>query len=166
LGKEQGRGAWWYNSEIDLGFSAALRAAATIVSQDPIFGLFAYGGDLERAGQWNRVIPKDGVRERFHIVRGAERFHMELDRDGFAPGRPIEFDDALSEIGFTLENRTADDHTTGLRVSGLAPGEWTVESDGRTAASLHMAAGGTSNLSLAIPPGGAAYRLRRAAIRH
>ena len=166
LGKEQGRGAWWYNSEIDLGFSAALRAAATIVSQDPIFGLFAYGGDLERAGQWNRVIPKDGVRERFHIVRGAERFHMELDRDGFAPGRPIEFDDALSEIGFTLENRTADDHTTGLRVSGLAPGEWTVESDGRAAASLHMAAGETSNLSLAIPPGGAAFRLRRAAIRH
>jgi hypothetical protein len=108
------------------------------------------------------VIPKDGVRQRFHIVRGAQRFHMELDRDGFAPGWPIEFDDALSEIGFTLENRTADAHTTGLRVAGLAPGEWIVESGGRTAGSLHMAAGEARNLSLPIPPGGAAFRLRHA----
>jgi hypothetical protein len=75
LGKEQGRGAWWYESEIDLGFSGALRTAATIVSDDPIFGLIAYGGDLERDGRSNRVIPKDGLRARFHIVRGAQRFH-------------------------------------------------------------------------------------------
>ena len=44
--KEMGRGSWWYSGEIDLGFSAALRMAATIVSEDPVFGLFAYGGDL------------------------------------------------------------------------------------------------------------------------
>ena len=161
LGKEQGRGAWWYNSEIDLGFSGALRTAATIVSEDPIFGLFAYGGDLERAGHWNRVTPKDGLRARFHVVRGAQRFHMEIDRDGFAAGQAIEFDDALSEIGFTVENRSADAHNTEMHVSGLAPGEWAVESGGRTAAHLHIAAGGTGDLSLAIPPRGAAFHLRR-----
>ena len=30
--KEMGRGSWWYSGEIDLGFSGALRAAATVVS--------------------------------------------------------------------------------------------------------------------------------------
>jgi len=37
--------------EIDLGFSGALRTAATVVSDDPIFGLFAYGGDLKKRRQ-------------------------------------------------------------------------------------------------------------------
>ena len=46
--KEMGRGSWWYSGEIDLGFIGALRMAATIVSEDPIFGLFAYGGELKR----------------------------------------------------------------------------------------------------------------------
>jgi hypothetical protein len=39
------RGPWHYDGEIDLGFGAALRMAATIVV-DPIFGWFAYGGLL------------------------------------------------------------------------------------------------------------------------
>ena len=161
IGKQQGRGSWWYNSEIDLGFSGALRTAATIVSEDPTFGLIAYGGDLERAGGMVRVIPKDGPRVRFHVIRGAERFHMELDRDGFAAGRPIEFDDALKAVSFTLESRSADQHTTMLRVAGLAPGEWAVESGGRAVASFEIAAGETREISLPLPPGGAAFNLRR-----
>ncbi len=148
IGKWQGRGSWWYNSEIDLGFSGALRTAATVVSEDPIFGLIAYGGDLERSGGTIRVIPKDGLRERFHVIRGAERLHMELDRDGFAAGKPIEFDDALSTVRFTLENRTGDQHTTVLRISG----EWEAEPGARVT---------ENELALPVPPGGAAFILRR-----
>ena len=37
FGKQQPRGAWQYSGEIDLGFGAALRTAAVIVAQDPIF---------------------------------------------------------------------------------------------------------------------------------
>ncbi len=161
IGKLQGRGSWWYNSEIDLGFSGALRAAATIVSDDPIFGLIAYGGDLERGAGLVRVIPKDGLRVRFHVIRGAVRFHMELDRDGFAAGRPIDFDDALNAVRFALENRSADEHTTVLHVSGLASGEWTIESGGRAVASFEIAAGEARDISLPLPPGGAAFDLHR-----
>lgn len=162
LGKEQGRGAWWYNSEIDLGFSGALRTAATIVSEDPIFGLIAYGGDIERAGDWNCAIPKDGVRQRFHVIRGTRRLHMELDRDGFAAGLPIEFDDALSALRFSIENRTADDHRAALRIAGLAPGEWTIESAGRTITSFRIVAAEARDLALPLPPGGAAFSVHRA----
>ena len=38
------RGPWPYSGEIDLGYGAALRTAATIVADDPLFGLIAYGG--------------------------------------------------------------------------------------------------------------------------
>src|SRR5262249_3145659 len=44
--KEMGHWPWWYSGEIDLGFSGALRTVATVVADDPVFGLFAYGGDL------------------------------------------------------------------------------------------------------------------------
>jgi hypothetical protein len=40
------RGPWHYDGEIDLGFGGALRSAATVVTRDPIFGWFAYGGVL------------------------------------------------------------------------------------------------------------------------
>jgi hypothetical protein len=48
--KEMGRGPWWYSGEIDLGFGGALRAAATVVMEDPIFGLVAYAGTASPAG--------------------------------------------------------------------------------------------------------------------
>lgn len=48
--KEIGNGSWGYSGEIDLGFSGALRTPATVISDDPIFGLYAYGGELTRHG--------------------------------------------------------------------------------------------------------------------
>jgi len=122
--KEMSRGSWWYSGEIDLGFDGALRSAATVVSEDPIFGLFAYGGDLEHTSSVTKVFPKDGLRTRFHIVRGAQRVHILLDRDGFARDKPISFDDTLTAIRFTLENRTASEHETEIQLSGLPPGSY------------------------------------------
>src|SRR5437763_15560189 len=87
--KEMGRGSWWYSGEIDLGFSGALRSAATIVADDPIFGLIVYGGELRRTGSNTEVIPKDGLRARFHIMRDNQRIHILVDRDGFAKDKPV-----------------------------------------------------------------------------
>src|SRR5439155_9927187 len=99
-----GRGSWWYSDEIDLGYSGALRAAATIVSDDPIFGLFAYGGELQRKKDLVLVILKDGLWARFHVVRGQQRIHLLLDRAGFAKDKAISFDDRGDSISFELEN--------------------------------------------------------------
>ncbi|MDE8491764.1 DUF5695 domain-containing protein, partial [Klebsiella pneumoniae] len=60
------RGAWYYACEIDLGFCGALRSAATIVADDPIFGRIVFGGTLREGDHTIAVVPRDGVRRRFH----------------------------------------------------------------------------------------------------
>jgi hypothetical protein len=120
LRKSHPRGSWYYGCEIDLGFCGALRTAATIVADDPIFGPIAYGGLLAETADGIAVTPKDGLRQRLHVVKGQRRLHLVLDRDGFAADQPIQIDPALRETRFTLENRTADAHTTTARLSGVA----------------------------------------------
>ncbi len=134
LGKEQGRGPWFYSCEIDLGFGAAMRTAATIVTDDPLFGLYAFGGRLARTGNDIDVIPRDGLRQRFHVIRGDLRFHLLLERDGFSREKPIRFDDSLDEVSFTLENRAGNDHTTSFSVSGLPTGRYELLCDGNSLA--------------------------------
>jgi hypothetical protein len=120
LGKSHPRGSWFYGCEIDLGYCGALRTAATIVADDPIFGPIAYGGRLAETPEGFAVTPKDGLRQRLHVVRGERRLHLVLDRDGFAAEQPIRIDPSLREARFTLENRTGDTHTTTARLSGIA----------------------------------------------
>src|SRR5262245_54667550 len=118
------RGPWHYDGEIDLGYGAALRMAATVLSHDSIFGWFAYGGNLAVRRNELAIEPRDGLRQRFYAVLEAlpgpvdsRRFKMELDRDGFAAGKNIITDPELRKIAFTLENRTDDTHTTSLLLS-------------------------------------------------
>lgn len=124
-GVTEPRGPWHYDGEIDLGFGGALRMAATIVTDDPTFGWVAYGGSLADAGTTLRVEPRDGLRRRFDMLvkdpalpfsTSLARFKMELGRDGFTAGRPIEAAKDLSAWTFALENRTADRHDVVVRL--------------------------------------------------
>jgi hypothetical protein len=100
--------------------------ATTLVADDPLFGLLAYGGTLKDAGARLEVVPRDGLRQRFGAILPAgatlRKLRVEFDRDGFAADAPIAFDRALGRVAFLIENRTADAHRTGLRLS-LPPGE-------------------------------------------
>ncbi len=147
--KEMGRGSWWYSGEIDLGFSGALRTAATVVSDDPIFGLIAYGGDLTRRSGEISVVPKDGLRDRFYVVRGATRLQLMLDRDGFAKDQAIQFDDSIKRISFKLENRSANTHQAMLQLSGLPAGTYSALA-GNKSLPVFVVKNGESK-SLAIP---------------
>jgi hypothetical protein len=129
-GRQIQRGARPQGGEINLGFTGALRTSATVVMDDPLFGLFAYGGQLTRNRSAVNVIPRDGLRERFHIIRGGQRFHMLLTRDGFAQDKPIVFNESLNEVRFTLESRSTREHVTELKVSGLPAGTYQVTADG------------------------------------
>jgi hypothetical protein len=152
-GKAVGRGAWFYGGEVDMGFGAALRTAATIVTDDPIFGPIAYGGDLAKTDGGTAVIPKDGLRQRFHVVRGERHLRLLFDRDGFAEGKPVEFADSFDEIRLALENRSGDVHEAHLTVSGLPAGTYDVSKDGRSIATF-TAIGGTDiivTLPVAVP---------------
>jgi hypothetical protein len=112
------RGPWHYDGEIDLGFGAALRMAATIVVRDPTFGWIAYGGTLRENGNDLLVNPRDGVRRRFDaIISDTARVKLELERDGFVSEGMIALDKRANHIGFTVENRTRTPHMTALRLS-------------------------------------------------
>jgi hypothetical protein len=152
-GKDQARGPWSYSAEIDLGFGAALRAAATIVAEDPVFGLIAYGGRIRKDGGRIEVVPLDGLRRRLHVIRGNVRFHLEFDRDGLAAGQPVRFDEAWNEISFTLENRApggAAGHRTEMRIAGLPARAYEVTLDGNAVLKI---SGGPAATKVMLPVG-------------
>jgi hypothetical protein len=149
IGKQMARGAWFYSAEEDVSYCAALRTHATIVTRDPALGEMAYGALLTREGTSLKVIPRDGLRVRFHVMRGDQRFHMELDHDGYAREQPIVVSDDLSRIQFTLENRTGGAHKTGLTIAGLPAGDYTVAVDGLVAATVKGAQANTVTLPVA-----------------
>jgi hypothetical protein len=141
--QDNGRGSWPYDGEIELGYGAGLRTAATIVADDPIFGWFAYGGRLNVSDDAYEVRPQDGLRQRFHLVGREARVHMLLERDGFAADQPIRLRSSLAgpteaarqspEIKFQLENRSGDQHQTILRLLGLKTGRYAVRVGGEQA---------------------------------
>jgi hypothetical protein len=153
IGKTMTRGAWHYSAEEDVGYCAAIRTHATIVTRDPVLGEIAYGGILTRAGAAVSVIPRDGLRVRFHVIRDAQRVHLELDHDGFAREQPIVVADDLSRIDFAVENRTGGAHTTRLSIEGLT-GSYRVTVDGRdvtastSAVNLPMSAAPTARVRI------------------
>lgn len=133
------RGPWHCDGEIDLGYGGALRTAATVITCDPIFDWFAYGGVLKEDEDMLSVIPRDGLRQRLAVVLQNEqipwpntvRFKIGLDRDGFAPEMPIILDKNLNHISFTMENRTKDDHLTELRLSVHPSAAYEILQDGK-----------------------------------
>jgi hypothetical protein len=153
--KEMPRGPWHYDGEIDLGYGAGLRMAQTIVTDDPVFGLIAYGGTVADSNGRLAVVPRDGLRQRFCAIFADDAGHdasasktgsapdantrvhklrVELDRDGFEAGSGVVVDRALRQLEFTVENRTGDRHATAVRLALPADGEYEVRQDGRRVA--------------------------------
>jgi hypothetical protein len=139
-GVTEPRGPWHYDGEIDLGYGGALRMAATVVTKDPVFGWFAYGGAMTEQGQELSINPRDGLRRRLHVVipdrtlpfaEDVARLKVELERDGFAADGLIVMDKALRTIAFTIENRTGGSHATGVRLSVPANSRYELRQDGK-----------------------------------
>ena len=124
--KNNPRGVWFYDGEIELGYIGALRTAATIVADDPLFGLMAYGGSLEAQGEELAVIPRDGLRCRFYLVEPGRRLEINTDWDGFAREQPIFIRRDGSRVRLQLESRAPGRHTTTLTIRGLLDGEYQV----------------------------------------
>lgn len=137
------RGPWNYDGEIDLGYGSALRTAATLVTNDPVFGWFAYGGAMTVDGDRLSVNPRDGIRRRLKVVipdaslpipDAIRRLKIEVARDGFAPDQDIVMDKKLNTISFTLENRSGDAHSTGIMLSFPDHSEYELRQDGKPVA--------------------------------
>jgi hypothetical protein len=150
IGKEMPRGAWHYSAEEDVGYCAALRTHETIVAKDPVFGEFAYGGVLTRTPGGVSVVPRDGLRVRFHVIRGGQRLHFMLDHDGFAKEQPVIVADDLSRVQFMLENRTGGAHSTDLIIAGLPSGRYAVTVNGKVVDTI---TGSADRTKVALPVG-------------
>ena len=128
--KDLPRGAWPVCGEADHGLVAGIEAARTVLYEDPLFGLFAYGGEVARTRDMIAVIPRDGVRQRFSALLGASRLHLEWNCDGFAAGKPLELSPGLDVLRFSVENRGVAEHSSVLRVDGLPPGTYGLSVNG------------------------------------
>jgi hypothetical protein len=94
-------------------------------------GAWIYGGEVSKNGKTFLVVPRDGLRKRFHAVFGKDSLHLILDRDGFAAEKPVKISRSLDEISFVLENRTGDSHKTTLTVTATPAGTFEVIQDGK-----------------------------------
>jgi hypothetical protein len=150
LNQPHHRGPWYYSSEVDLGYSGALRTAATILADDPIFGRFCFGGDWKKTNEGIEVTPKDGVRRRFHTFIDGQKVHMILEVDRFVAAQPIVLKDDLSEIRFKLESDNPKNHSATLRLSGLKPGTYELRSGGASGSKIVVVEGNESRIELTL----------------
>jgi hypothetical protein len=148
------RGAWYYSAEENLGFCGAIRSAATILADDPIFGRFCYGG-MWTNGVDIQITPLDGVRQRFHAMIGAGTLHLILDSDHFTTGQSIDLTANLSQINFTVETGNTAGHSTPLHFSTSVAGTYVLSDASGTLATVSLSAGQENLFSLPFTAGGA-----------
>jgi hypothetical protein len=171
LNQPHHRGPWYYSSEADLGYSGALRTAATILADDPVFGRFCFGGDWRKTAAGIEVIPKDGVRRRFHALLGDgenNKLHLVLETDRFAASQPIVFKEDFSELRFVLESENPAAHSAWLRLSGLTPGSYAVLEGGKTSGTVEIKNGQESLVELHLAAGArsSSFVILRRAVRN
>lgn len=165
IGKEMPRGAWYYSAEQDVGFVGVLRAHCTVLADDPLFGEVALGGVLEREGELAKVVPRDGLGARFHVMRGDQRLHLVLERDRFVRGRQVVVSDSLDRIEFVVESRGGPAHVGVASITGLPSGRYEFFIDGQKAGFVDGGDGerGERRLELPVPASGSlSIRLERA----
>ncbi|MCF7674074.1 MAG: hypothetical protein K9M97_01925, partial [Akkermansiaceae bacterium] len=142
------RGSWYYACETDLGYCAALRTAATVLADDPIFGRFCFGGEVRTGDGRIEVIPRDGVRQRFHARIDSCKFDLMLANDRFSAAQPIELATDFSGVGFRLESDNPAAHPLVLHLAGLKAGAYSVLADDRPCAVFVMREDGAFTLDL------------------
>ena len=113
------RGIWNVDGEIDMGLGSSIDALCTIVTDDPIFGIICYGGNLEEEENEYVIYPLDGVRKKMHIRLGEHSLDIKLDRDQFSKEEPIRIKKDLKYIRFSMYNITNDIHCSLIRITGL-----------------------------------------------
>ncbi len=151
LGQPHHRGSWYYSCEIDLGFCGALRAAATVLTDDPIFGRFCLGGEWNKNAEMLEITPKDGVRRRLHVMLDTGRLHLTSDLARFSATTPVRLKENLSEIQFSLEIDNPLPHEQVLRLSVSAPGIYAVRAGTQIVTTVQISGPNEAEIKLPMP---------------
>jgi hypothetical protein len=145
------RGTWYYSAEENLGFCGAVRAAATILADDPLFGRFCYGGTWQQTSTNIQVTLLDGVRKRFHAMLTFGEAHLVIDTDRFVASGGVTLNQDFSTISFTIETDNSGAHSARLHLMVSVPGTYTITSDEGTIATLNVQPGQESIADLPVP---------------
>ena len=145
------RGPFRIDGEIDHGFTGGVHAAGTYVVDDPDFGTYAYGGELQVKDDSYKVLPDDGVCRRVFFTTPC-RVGIELRQDAFAKNTYITTNTDGSHISFTITNRYGTKHDSHVRLWTLEEGTYEVKVND-AASSVHSVSGVNRDLDLAIPLG-------------
>ena len=151
LGQPTHRGPWYYSCEQNLGFCGAVRSAATIIADDPIFGRFCFGGILQTNGTDTEVTPLDGIRRRFHALLTNGVIHLVLQNDRFASNASIVLLNNLSQVSFQIESDNSAAHTVTLLLTVPISGAYTVNAG----APIALTAGQPTPVTLSMSAGSA-----------
>jgi hypothetical protein len=154
-GQPMHRGAWYYSAEENLGFCGAIREAATILSDDPIFGRFCYGGTWTNVAGDPNITPLDGVRQRFHAMLNTGTLHLIMDLDNFAAGQVVDLAPDLSHVNFQVETGNAASHSIPLHFTTSLAGTYNLSNGASTLLTTNVPAGQEMILSVPFPAGGA-----------
>ncbi|WP_256761852.1 DUF5695 domain-containing protein [Cohnella sp. WQ 127256] len=159
LDQEHHRGSWYYSCEIDLGYCGALRGAATIFTDDPIFGLFCYGGDYRQVEDGYEITMKDGIRRKLHVLLGESKVSLQIDTDHISATTPVFVQAKGSEVRFQIESEGVEQHTVTLIVSSLPEGSYGIYKDNSKV--LSMKGGVETILPLIMDSQGATLCIRK-----
>jgi hypothetical protein len=151
LGQPTHRGPWYYSAEQNLGFCGAVRSAATIVADDPIFGRFCFGGMLQTNGSNMEIVPLDGIRRRFHALLTNGTIHLVLQNDRFASNAAIVLQNDFSQVSFQIESDNPGAHVATLLLTVPISGAYTVNGG----APINLTAGQATSVALSMNAGSA-----------
>jgi hypothetical protein len=151
LGQNMHRGDWYYSAEENLGFCGAVRAAATILADDPLFGRFCYGGTWQQTSTNIQVTLLDGVRKRFHAKLNSGEAHLVIDTDRFVASGGVSIKEDFSTFFCTLETDNLASHSARLHMTVPVAGTYTISSDEGTIGTINFQAGQEGLVDLAIP---------------
>jgi hypothetical protein len=150
LGQPHHRGPWYYSSETDLGHCGILRAAATIVADDPVFGQFCFGGDMHVEKATLHIVPRDGVRRRLHLRTAGQQIDLELTGARFAKEQPIQWSTDQQKFVFSLETEPTASGEVQLLITNLPGKSYKMTSGSQT---QEFQADGKKPLKLKVPAG-------------
>lgn len=154
LGQPHHRGAWYYSCETDLGYCGALRTAATIVADDPVFGRFCFGGDMRAEKNSLHIIPRDGVRRRLHLRTAGQKIDFESTGARFAKEQSIQWFPNQQRFVFLLESESTGSDESRLVITGLPEHSYKIVCGGET---KELPPGPMKTVQLRIPAGSRKY---------
>jgi len=120
-----------YDGEADLGHGAVMRTAATVITNDPLFGWIAYGGNLQTENEKLTVIPEDGLGIRFGFVTENNRIVAELNRDRYSQKTPVVTDKEGKSIKLAVSNLTGEAHNIRLTLTGTEGAVYALKVNGK-----------------------------------